>query len=155
MNVNRKDVAAGGFFVAVGALYGGMALRSLSMGSPLSMGPGYFPMVLCGLLIVLGSATAIRGLFIGGATPFGRIPWRAVVMLSLATIFFATFLRQLGLFPSIFGSTLIAALASSQIKLVTAIVTALVVAVFCVVVFSYGIRLPIPVLGTWFAFKAA
>lgn len=154
MNVNRKDIAAGGFFVAVGALYGGMALRSLPMGSPLSMGPGYFPLVLCGLLIVLGSATAIRGLFIGGGTPFGRVPWRAVVMLSLATIFFAAFLRQLGLFPSIFFSTLIAALASSQVKLLTAILTALLVAVFCIVVFSYGIKLPIPIFGSWFVTRA-
>ena len=154
MNVNRKDVAAGGFFVAVGALYGGMALRSLPLGSPLSMGPGYFPMVLCGLLVVLGSATAIRGLFVGGATPFGRIPWRAVIMLSLATIFFAAFLRQLGLFPSILLSTLIASLASSQVKLPAAIITSVVVAVFCVVVFSYGIKLPIPVFGSWFVSKA-
>jgi hypothetical protein len=150
MTINRKDIAAGAFFIAVGLLYGGMAWLSLPLGSALSMGPGYFPLVLSGLLTVLGAATVVRGLWIGSGSSFGIVPWRAIVMLSLATIVFAAFLRELGLLPSVFAASMIASLSSPQIKVTTAAFVSLVIAIFCVGVFVYGVNLPIPVFGSWF-----
>lgn len=150
MTFNRKDVAAGAIFVGVGLLYGGIAWKSLPIGRALQMGPGYFPLVLSGLLIVLGSATLIRGLLTSGGTPFGIVPWRALVMLSLATIIFATFLRELGLFLCVIASTMVASLSSPQIKVTSAAVVSVVIAALCVGIFSYGINLPIPIFGSWF-----
>ncbi len=66
MTTIRKDVAAGAFFIAVGLLYAGIAWKWLPVGRALNMGPGYFPLVLSCLLTVLGAATLIRGLWIGG-----------------------------------------------------------------------------------------
>lgn len=150
MTVNRNDVAAGAFFAATGLLYGGIAWTSLPLGRALNMGPGYFPLVLSGLLTVLGAATLIRGFWIGGGSRFGVVPWRAIVMLSLATVIFATFLRELGLLLSVFASALTASLASPQTKLISAAVVSAVIAAFCVGVFVYGINLPISILGSWF-----
>lgn len=150
MTVNRKDVAAGAFFVAVGLLYGGIAWRSLPFGHALNMGPGYFPALLSALLTILGAATLLRGLWIGASSPFGIVPWRALVMLSLAMIVFGTFVRQLGLLPGVFVSAMLASLSSLQIKPATAAFVSLVIAVFCVGVFIYGINLPIPIFGSWF-----
>ena len=150
MTMNRKDVAAGAIFVAVGLVYGGIAWKSLPIGRALQMGPGYFPMLLSGLLIVLGSATLIRGLSTPGNSRFGVVPWRALVMLSLATVIFATFLRELGLFLAVVASTMVAQLSSPQIKVTTAAVVSVVIAAFCVGIFSYGINLSIPILGSWF-----
>jgi hypothetical protein len=150
MTTNKNDVAAGAFFVAVGLLYGGIAWKWLPLGQALNMGPGYFPMVLSSLLTVLGAVTVIRGFWVGGASRFGIVPWRAVVMLSLATIIFATFLRELGLFPCVFASAMTASLASPQITLKSAAIVSLMIAAFCIGVFTYGISIPIPVFGSWF-----
>ena len=150
MTMNRKDTAAGAFFVAVGLLYGGIAWVSLPIGYALNMGPGYFPLLLSSLLTVLGAATLLRGLLVGGEnSPFGIVPWRVIVMLSLATMFFAAFLRELGLLPCVFASSLIASLSSPQIRMRMAALVSLAIAVFCVGVFIYGIKLPIPIFGSW------
>jgi hypothetical protein len=151
MTINKNDVAAGAFFIAVGLIYGGIAWTSLPLGRALNMGPGYFPLVLSGLLAVLGAATLIRGLRIGsGDSRFGVVPWRAVGMLSLATVIFATLLPELGLFPCVFATAMTASLASSQVGMRSAALASLVIAAFCVAVFTYAIALPIPVFGTWF-----
>ncbi len=150
MTINKNDVGAGAFFIAVGLLYGGIAWTSLPLGQALDMGPGYFPLVLSSLLTILGAATLIRGLWVGGEARFGIVSWRAVVMLSLATIIFATFLRELGLFPCVFASAMTASLASPQITLRSAATVSLMIAAFCVGVFTYGINVPIPVFGSWF-----
>lgn len=148
--INKNDVASGAFFIAAGLLYGGIAWKWLPVGRALNMGPGYFPLVLSGLLTVLGAATLIRGLWIGGGSRFGTVPWRAVVMLSLATIVFATLLQQLGLFPCVFASAMTASLASPRVTVKSAAVVSLAIAAFCVGIFTYGINLPIPVFGSWF-----
>jgi hypothetical protein len=150
MTTNRKDIAASAFFIAVGLLYGGIAWKSLPLGHALNMGPGYFPMVLSGLLAVLGAAMLIRSLRSGNGSSFGIVPWRAIIMLSLATIFFAVFLRDLGLFLCVFASSMLASLSSPKIKIQRAAFVSLVIAIFCVVVFIYGIRLSIPIFGSWF-----
>lgn len=150
MIINRKDVAAGGFFVGVGVLYGGIAWRWLPVGHALNMGPGYFPIVLSTLLTVLGATTLLRGFSNGSGSPFGIVPWRALVMLSLATVVFAAFIRQLGLLPAVFASSMLASMSSPQIKVSTAGLASLLIALFSTAVFIYGINLPIPIFGSWF-----
>ena len=151
MQVNRKDVASGVFFIAVGVLYGGIAWHSLPMGSALEMGPGYFPIVLSGILVVLGVVIAGCALFAekGSKTPFGLVPWRGLIMLSLATIVFGAFIEELGLLPGVFVTMLLATL-SSKSSLVRSLVISLSIALFCTVIFGYGIRLTLPIIGPFF-----
>ena len=151
MQVNRKDVASGMFFIAVGVLYGGIAWHSLPMGSSLEMGPGYFPIVLSGILIVLGVIIAGHALFAGKGheTPFGVVPWRGLIMLSLATIVFAAFIEDLGLLPGVFVAVFLASL-SSENSVVRNVVISLSIALFCTAIFGYGIRLTLPIIGPFF-----
>lgn len=152
MAINRKDVAAGGFFVGVALLYGGMAWRSLNIGSALNMGPGYFPLALSGLLLLLGGATVVRAVWSGPGSPFGVVPWRAGLMITLATLLFAASFWQLGMFVGVFLTAMIASLATPQAGVVKAAVVSLCISAFCVLVFSYGIGLPVPVFGSWFGY---
>jgi hypothetical protein len=152
MVMNRKDVASGAFFVVVGLFYGFTAWNTLPLGMMLNMGPGYFPLVLSALLVILGLAVVMRGFATQSASPFGKVPWRGVLFLTLATLFFATFFRQVGMPPSVFVSTFLASLSSPQIKPVTAAFISLCLALFCVLVFSYGLDLPAPIFGTWLRF---
>ena len=145
---NHESLACGGFFIAVGFVYGASALMSLPMGSAVSMGPGYFPTVLSGLLVVLGIAIVIRGSEAEDAI-LERVPWRAVLMLSLAVILFAVLLRSLGLFLTVFLTAFIGCLASREATVLKAAMLGVGLAVLCALIFSFGIGLPIPLFGSW------
>jgi hypothetical protein len=140
-------MASGAFFAAVGLLYGSIAWQTLDVGSALEMGPGYFPIILSGLLIALGVAIAVRGLSSEQQSRFGVVPWRGVILLSLATITFAAFFDDLGMLPGVFITTFLAALSSPKIRILRAVMISFCIAVFCTAVFSYGIQLPVPVIG--------
>jgi hypothetical protein len=157
MKLDRKDLGAGASFVAIGLLYGGIALFGglgnprLPMGQALSMGPGYFPIVLSSFLIIIGAILVGRSFFTGRETQFFNvIAWRAIFMVSLGIIIFGTFVRELGLVLAIFVTTFLAALGSRHVKPIYAAMVSVGIAVFCALIFGYLVRLPIPLLGTWF-----
>lgn len=150
MHANLKDLGAGAFFIFTGILYGSIAWLKLPMGRALDMGPGYFPVVLSGILVALGLWIAGRG-FVDteDREPFGVVPWRGVVLLSLATLVFAAFVDDLGLLPGVFVTTFLATLANPKVKILNSLVSSICIALFCAAVFGYGIRLPVPLIGDW------
>ena len=150
MRINRKDFAAGAIFMLFGLSYGVIAWQTLPIGRALNMGPGYFPIMLSGFVAFLGAVIAVRSVVLVEETPFGMVPWRGIIMLSLATIVFAAFLRPLGLLPGVFVTAVVSCLASSQISLRAALLTSAAIAVFCTAIFGYIIKLPVPVFGPFF-----
>ena len=150
MRINRKDLAAGTIFMLFGLSYGVIAWQTLPIGRALNMGPGYFPVVLSGFVTFLGAVIAVRSFVLVRETRFGVVPWRAVIMLSLATVVFAAFLRPLGLLPGVFATAFVACLASSQISLRAGLLTSAAIAIFCTAIFGYIVKLPIPMFGPFF-----
>lgn len=146
---DREALASGGIFVAVGCIYGASAMLSLPMGSMISMGPGYFPVVLSGLLVLLGGAIVLRGLRHEGRVAFGSLPWRAILMIALAILCFAFFIRSLGLFVTVLLTAFLSCLADAKVTALKAATMALAMAVLCTLIFSLGIGLPIPIFGSW------
>ncbi len=57
----RPDLLAGGTFVALGLAFA-VASSRYELGTALQMGPGYYPLVLGGLLAALGVGVAVEGL---------------------------------------------------------------------------------------------
>src|SRR5690606_6168091 len=95
MSFNRSDVGAGALFIAIGLFFGLMTLFELDIGTARRMGPGYFPIALAGILIVLGLAVILKG--IGHADPErGNLPWRGLVVLLSVPILFGLLIRPLG-----------------------------------------------------------
>ena len=76
----------------------------------------------------------------------GSYAWRGMLFILPAPIFFGLTVRGLGFVPSIFLTTLIAALASLKMKLPAALLLALAVTVFSTLVFSYAPRPAVPAL---------
>ena len=72
MNGKRAvtDILAGLIFVAFGLAF---AITSLSyeLGTPLRMGPGYFPLALGGILVLLGLLIVGKGFISGSALRSG------------------------------------------------------------------------------------
>lgn len=150
VNVNRKDLAAGTIFLVVGLIYGITAIRTLPVGTALRMGPGYFPIVLSGLTALIGLAVIAKSFVSRDIGTLGAFPWRAAAALTSAVVFFAVFIRDLGLLPSVFGAMMIAAFANPRLTLRETIAAAVALSFFCTIVFAFGVGLAIPILGAWF-----
>ena len=97
-----------------------------------------------GLAIVAKGVTAAAA--DGG---IGPVPWRAVVLLTAALVFFGATVKGLGLAPAMFGAGLLSALASRQNPPLQALLIALALTVLCILVFHYGLGLPVPLVGPW------
>lgn len=152
MDINRKDLATGLIFIAFAGTYGYLSLTTMAVGSAVQMGPGFFPAMLAGCLGVIGLGVVIRSFRVASETSFGVVPWRAIVMLSLATIVFAAFVDELGMLPGTFLTAFVACLASPRIKLWQGLLTSICIAAFCSLVFSVGLGVPLPILGDIFRF---
>ncbi|MFG1298197.1 tripartite tricarboxylate transporter TctB family protein [Xanthobacter sp. V3C-3] len=149
MNIirNPKDVMSGLLFIALAALFAWQAL-DLPMGTAVRMGPGYFPMVLAGLMGLLGLIVLINGLRFPGEMPSG-VAWRALAVLTFAVAFFGFAVRPLGFLPALAISVFVSALASTKFRLLTALANTAVMTLFAWVVFIKGLGLPLPLLGPW------
>lgn len=145
-----KDMAAGAVFIAIGVFFLVGAL-SLDIGTAFKMGPGYFPLVLSGMLIALGLAIAI-GSLTAAPEPIGAVPWRGLVLVLVAPIIFGATVRGLGLVAALASAVFVTTFASRKMTLPLAAVLTLALTVFCVVVFSYGLGLPLRLKGPWLPF---
>lgn len=149
---NRTDVLCGLALLAVAALFG-WQVTALPIGTAVRMGPGYFPMVLSGLLAVLGAIILIKAL--RSPEPEeekGPIAWRGMAFILPAPVFFGLTVRGLGFVPALFVTALIASFASRRMKVWQAFVLAGLVTAFSTLVFSYALGLPFRRFGPWWPF---
>ena len=75
--------------------------------------------------------------------------WRPGKAVLGAILFFGASVRGLGLALALFLTAFAAALASSENTPARAGLIALALTVFCVAIFSYGLGVPVPLLGAW------
>jgi hypothetical protein len=148
------DILAGLIFVAFGLAF---AITSLGyeLGTPLRMGPGYFPLVLGGVLVLLGLLVMGKGFVSGSGAEerFGRVPWRALFLLVVAVLFFGLTVRGLGLVPATAVTALLTALASYRTGILAAVAIAAGLTVLCVLVFLVALQLRLPMFGPWLPFS--
>lgn len=148
MAINYRDVAAGLLFVAIGLFFALDALFNLRIGQALSMGPGYFPLIMGLVLAALGTAIALRS--IGREHELvGRVPWRGLGLVMGAIVYFAITVRAVGFAPAVAGTILLAALSSGRMGLRAALITSAILTLFSVLVFVYALGLPYPLLARW------
>jgi hypothetical protein len=145
------DILAGGLFVLIG---GAFAVGSLGyeLGTLLRMGPGYFPLMVGAILAALGVAIVLKGLVAGEVLSFGVIPWRAIVLISVALVFFGFTVRRLGFVPTSLVTAFVTALASRRVPLLTATAVAAGLTVASTLIFVVGLQLRIPLIGPWLRF---
>jgi hypothetical protein len=145
------DVLAGGVL----ALFGGaFVVGSLGyeLGSPLRMGPGYFPLVVGAILVALGLAVVVKGLVAGEVISFGPVPWRAIAVITLAVVFFGLTVRRLGFVPTSAVTALLTTLASRRMRLAPAVAVAAGLTAASALIFVVGLQLRLPLWGPWLSF---
>jgi Tripartite tricarboxylate transporter TctB family len=149
-SIDAVDAIAGVLFIAFGLFFGLQAFN-LDTGTALKMGPGYFPLLLSGILILLGLVIAFSAVNKSGDA-IEAYAWRGMFFILPAPVFFGLTVRGLGFVPSIFITTIIAAMASLKMKLPAALLLAIALTIFSTLVFSYGLGLPFQRFGPWFPF---
>jgi hypothetical protein len=147
MTVNVRDIGAGLIFIAIGILFG-LGSIALEIGTALRMGPGYFPLVLAGILVVLGLMILAHGFRHPTAASLA-VPWRGLVLILAAPVIFGLTVRGLGLVPAVMLVVLVSAFASRRMSVLLALVLTVALTLFCVLVFSLGLGLPLRLLGPW------
>ena len=148
------DILAGLIFVAFGLAFATTSL-SYEIGTPLRMGPGYFPLALGGILVFLGLLIVGKG-FVSGAGDEGRpgsVPWRALLLIVAAVLFFGLTVRGLGLVPATAVTALLTALASYRTGTLAAVAIAAGLTVLCVLIFVVALQLRLPLFGPWLPFS--
>ncbi len=141
------NIACGAIFIAFGAFFAYESLQ-LNLGSATRMGPGYFPLLVATILIILGGIIVLNALRTTGE-PVGGFAWRGMIFILFAPIFFALTVRGLGFVGAIFFTSLIAAFASIKMTPVLALILAVAVTIFTTLVFVLGLGLPMPLVGPW------
>lgn len=131
---------AGLLFFTVG-LSATMVARGYAIGSALHMGPGYFPVALGILLMIVGMASIVRSLSVTVESA-GSIAWRPLLTISAAVAVFAVGIDLIGLIPTVFVSALVASMAVPRPKFVEAGLIAATLSVLAAGIFFYGLKLP-------------
>ena len=153
------DMLAGSTFVALGLAFA-LGGRTYGIGSTKAMGPGFVPFVLGVVLTVLGvviTAAAFRG---GNphdreaAAERGPVPWARGGMLVAGIVFFGATIEGLGLAPTLFVTTFVAALACRGVGPrgvgpLKALGISVGLTVLCLGIFVGLLRLRLPLLGDW------
>jgi hypothetical protein len=141
---NNKDVWAGLMFVAVG-LGAIVVARDYPFGSALRMGPGFFPTLLGGILVLFGIYVVARGL--RRHQPIAaRLSLRALVMLPLSVVVFGVLIDRAGFVPALVGLVFTSAAAGRQFKWGEVLLLTLVLTALSVGIFIWGLGLPYPLV---------
>ena len=141
---NAKDFFAGLLFFLFG-LAGLLIGRGYPFGTPLRMGPGFFPTVISALLAAIGVAVAVRS-FAARPSRVGATAWKPLLLVSGAVLVFALSVETLGIVVATVLLVLISCLANPRFHAIETTVLALVLAALAVGLFSQLLGLPFKLL---------
>jgi len=145
---NNRDFIAGLLFIVLGGLAVALA-RDYPFGTTMRMGPGYFPTVLGGILLLFGVYVLARGVRSGDQVK-GEWGWKPLALIALSIVLFGLLLDRVGMVPATVVTLVIAAAAGREFRWKEVLLLALVMTAFSVAVFLYGLKLPYPLLGGYY-----
>src|SRR5262245_52160379 len=133
-----------------GVMFGGFAViallaaRGYSIGSAGKMGPGYFPLLLGGVLAVLAAILIGRSVMLDGE-PLPRFHLLPLAVIATAVCLFGFFIEPFGLVVALSVLTVLSAAAGPQFRLPETLALTVALIVFSVGVFVYALKLSIPI----------
>jgi|SRR6476469_4809531 hypothetical protein len=143
--MNNKRFLAGLMFLAIGAVAIWMA-QDYPIGSALRMGPGYFPIVLSGIMILFGIYELVLGIMKSDPVK-GNWSIRALIVLPLAAVLFGILMEHGGFIPALVVLVFASAAASNEFKFMEVLISAVVLTIGSVGLFIYGLGLPYPLFS--------
>lgn len=138
-----RETASGLLFAGIGVVGIILSLEE-QIGTTARMESGYVPLLLSGGLVVMGLVIIATGLH--KSERLGELSgFRPVGIVLLSIVVFALSIRNLGLAPAVFATTVVACYAETGRNLLLVLLFAALSSIFCVLVFIWGLGLIIPV----------
>jgi len=130
-------------FIAFGVFFVAWSFAKYQMGSAVRMGPGYFPAVLGGLLVVLGLMVLAKSLAVDGPR-VEAFHFKPLLLVSGSVVAYGYLMKPGGLVVATASAVIIGALAGEEFKWKEVVVLTLVLVLFSWLVFVRGLTLPFP-----------
>ena len=143
-----RDFWAGLMFIGFGLFAAVWAYANYQMGTAVRMGPAYFPIMLGGLLAVLGMFVLFEAFTMDGP-PVARMKMRPLILISVACVIYGYIMKPAGLVVATAALVFISAFGGHEFKWKEVIILYVILIVFSVLVFVKGLTLPFPL---WPAF---
>ncbi|NWF57350.1 MAG: tripartite tricarboxylate transporter TctB family protein [Syntrophaceae bacterium] len=140
----NRDFWGGATLIGIGAtaILLGLDYR---IGSLLRMGPGFFPVILGGILILFGIFTLVKGLLRGEEIKT-KCSFRALILLPLSLVLFGFLMEYAGFIPALAVLIVGSALAGREFRIFEAGLLVVVLTVLSVALFVWGLGLPYPLI---------
>lgn len=142
---SQKDFVSGIALIVVGAAFA-IGATNYSFGTAIRPGPGYFPfglgiiLALLGLIVLISAFKHDRE----GGDPIGAIPWRPLICIVGAIVFFGYFLPKLGFLISFPIMIVLTAAGGNEFTWKDALLNAVILTAMSYAIFIYALQLTIP-----------
>lgn len=143
--VDYRDVIGGGLIALAGAVAMYHSLTALSIGTAARMGPGYFPALVGGLLMLCGILIVIPALRRAGPMPIFEL--RPLFWISLSVLAFGLLVIPFGLLPAIVAQTVLAGISDCKLSLKKSLILAGVLSVGAALIFVVGLGVILPIIA--------
>jgi hypothetical protein len=146
---HRRDLFAGGLLILIGS---GAAVQgsTYKVGSLMRMGPGFMPVVLGVVLVLLGILIAGAAVAANEEKAERILParpeWLGWTCIVAGPILFIVFGKYCGLMPATFACVFVAALGDRSATLKSSLALAAGTTIFGALLFGYLLQVPFPLL---------
>lgn len=157
---SQKDFFSGLMFMLVGGAFAWGA-TTYNVGTGARMGPGYFPLVLGVVLVILGAIITFKALVVETETgdKIGAWAWRPIFFVLGANLLFGVMLGgipkiglpPMGLMAGIYTLVVVASLAGEKFRLRDVLILATILAIGSYLAFIVLLKLQMPVWPTFIA----
>jgi len=137
-----RDLIGGGLLTTFGLFAVIYGVIHYPLGTLVSMGPGFFPVAIGGLIVACGLAIVLPALRRPGALPVFEVRPAAAVL--GGGIAFSILIQHFGLVPAIVGLVIISAYGDSKLSLRVKLILAVSLVAVAILIFKVGLGMPVP-----------
>lgn len=148
---NQKDFWAGLMFIAVGAFFSGFGTQ-YTIGTAAKMGPGYFPVSLGIIMMLLGALLSFRATAASATEEkVAKFDWYVMFWILGSTALFGALIQPMGLVVALTALVMVSSYASHEHSWKVAIINTIVLIIASYLIFIRGLNLQFQL---WPAFLA-
>ncbi|HGF6842325.1 TPA: tripartite tricarboxylate transporter TctB family protein [Salmonella enterica] len=140
--VDYRDLIGGGLTTLAGAAAMYHSLTAFTVGTADRMGPGFFPALVGGLLVLCGFMIWIPALRRAGPMP--KVEVRPLFWISISVLAFALLVLPFGLVPAIIAQSVLAGLADCKLSWRGSLILAGALSIGATLVFKIGLGVILP-----------
>lgn len=139
---NNKDFCAGVMFFTVGAI-AIVTAWSYPFGKTLRMGPGYFPVILSGIMMGFGLIIMLQGLR-NNEKIQGNWSIRALILLPFSLVIYGIVMGVAGFIPALVALIFVSAASGKEFKFMEVLMLTAILLAIAWTIFIWGLGLPYP-----------